>query len=129
MTSPPMKNEQQSAGECQIHIRIMLNVVVFPAPFGPSRAKSVFCDTPKLALSTTRLSALPYALTTLSTRRVSFDVATFIASSYTSFLLPAWTDLRLSRRMSADVAAFAVFLRGRTAPESTQTRIPKRTKA
>ena len=64
-------------------VRIMLNAVVLPAPFGTSSAKMVFCATPKLTESTT-LPDRQNDLETSSTRSASCDSLTACASARTS---------------------------------------------
>ena len=104
-----------------------LNVVVFPAPLGPSRAKIVSFDTPKLTLSTTRLSTLPNALTMFMTRNASAELVTFSASASTS--VPAARGV-LDPEPAPDLR-FRNWenLRTMMEPESTQTRMPKSTNA
>lgn len=106
-------------------VRIMLNVVVFPAPLGPRSAKIVSCDTPKLTLSTTLLSLEPNAFTTFRTRRASDDDATTAASSSTSLRPTAPPSVFLPNgRFFEELKR-----RGSTEPESTQTSMPNSTSA
>ena len=63
---------------------MILNVVVLPAPFGPSSAKIVSRATPKLTLSTTLFTALPNAFATFITLSESSEWDTCAASSCTS---------------------------------------------
>lgn len=65
----------------------MLNVVVFPAPFGPNKAKMVFWETPKVTSSTTLFSDDPNVFAIFKTRsesEESEEAATFDASASTS---------------------------------------------
>lgn len=95
------------------HSRIILNVVVFPAPFGPSIAKMVFWGTPKLTLSTTVF--LWNRLETWSTRSRSFELSIPSASAATSSGSAALVDCLVKPR-------------GRTDPEAAQKRMASKTK-
>ncbi len=108
--------------------RMILNVVVFPAPLGPRSAKIVSCDTPKLTLSTTRLSVLPNAFTTFMTRRASAELVTFSASSSTSLIVAPGVLVPEPPLLPVCLRNWEN-LRTMIEPESTQTRMPKRTKA
>ena len=63
---------------------MILNVVVLPAPFGPSRANKVSLGMLRLTSSTTRLPL--YVLETLRIRSKSLDFDTASAAAITSSL-------------------------------------------
>ena len=63
-------------------LRMMLKIVVLPAPLGPSKAKTVSFPTPMLTLSTTFFPLKDFE--TLMTRRRSSDAAADSAAAITS---------------------------------------------
>ena len=93
--------------------RIILNVVVLPAPFGPSIAKIVFWDTPKLRLSITFF--LWNCLEMCATRSRSFELSIASASAATSLGIAVLVDCLADPR-------------GRTDPEAAQKRRESKTK-
>lgn len=111
-------------GQHAIYARIMLNVVVLPAPFGPKRARIVSCETPKETSSTAFVREPRNVLETCNTRNESLDFETASTSAPTSIsklLLLFASVLRLLRLENI----FA----GRFDPESNQTRMEKRVRA
>ena len=98
--------------------------VDFPAPLGPSKANIVSSDTPKLTSSTTRLEAVPKAFMMFITLSESVELETLAASSWTSFLVVV--DTGFSELVKPPLNCEN--LRTITEPESTQTRIPNKTK-
>ena len=85
-TLPPLKiivsEVLLAKGEYSIYIRIMLKVVVFPAPLGPSKANTVSVETPMLRSSKTRLPLYDFEI--FKTRRTSSEIATACAAAVTS---------------------------------------------
>ena len=104
-----------------LDLRMMLKVVVFPAPLGPSKAKTVSFPTPMLTSSTTLFPLKDFE--TLMTRRRSSDTATDSAAAITS----SFDD-------DAVPVSEVVLWRARKRllvwdPESTHTRVIRRTDA
>lgn len=93
--------------------RIILNIVVLPAPFGPSIAKMVFWDTPKLTSSTTFFLWNCLEMCATRSRSVEFFIASASAatSSGTAVLVDCLADPR-----------------GRIDPEAAQKRRESKTK-
>ena len=96
-----------------------------PAPFGPSIAKTVSRDTPKLTSSTAFFGERSNVFDMCKTRRRSvLEFSTATVSSITSWVARPWLSLSADReggRMNWSQ-------RGSTDPESTYTKTPKRRK-
>ena len=107
------------------HARIILNVVVLPAPFGPKRARIVFCETPNVTSSTAFACEPRNVLEICITRNGSLELETASVSASTSVSIIGVSVLS---------AAALCFLRlerifaGKFDPESNQTRTAKRIK-